>query len=173
MRALGTLALLMLLLVQSACVNTSAQAPIKTERPVGRQVEAQAARQTSPDAVAPNQGKVMVIGINGLISKNALEKVRQSIGQVSGDPIPAGLIVLLDSAGGDGVAAMQIGRLLRKANAHVFVTGECASACIFVLASGVVRVAPSYSVGIHRGRVTMSDANAKNLIRQNVIYTFL
>ena len=103
----------------------------------------------------------MVIGINGLISKNALEKVRQSIGQASGDPIPAGLIVLLDSAGGDGVAAMQIGRLLRKANAHVFVTGQCASACIFVLASGVVRVAPSYSVGIHRGRVTMSDANAK------------
>lgn len=103
----------------------------------------------------------MVIGVNGLISKNALQKVRQSISQVSGDPIPAGLIVLLDSPGGDGVAAMQIGRLLRKANAHVFVTGQCASACIFVLASGVVRVAPSYSVGIHRGRITMSDANAK------------
>ncbi len=103
----------------------------------------------------------MVVGINGQISKNALEKLKQSIGQASGDPIPAGVIVLLDSPGGDGVAAMQMGRLLRKANAHVFVTGQCASACIFVLASGVVRVAPSYSVGIHRGRVTMSDSNAK------------
>lgn len=103
----------------------------------------------------------MVVGVNGQISKNALVKLKQSIGQVSGDPIPAGLIVLLDSPGGDGVAAMQMGRLLRKANAHVFVTGQCASACIFILASGVVRAAPSYSVGIHRGRVTMSDSNAK------------
>jgi hypothetical protein len=56
---------------------------------------------------------------------------------------------------------MQIGRLLRKANAHVFVTGQCASACVFVLAAGVVRGAPAYTVGIHRGRITMSDANAK------------
>lgn len=106
------------------------------------------------------QLRVMVIGINGQISKNALDKVMQSIGLVNGDPVPAGLIVLLDSPGGDGTAAMQIGRLLRGANAHVFVTGQCASACIFILASGVVRYAPAYSVGIHRGRITMSDANA-------------
>lgn len=117
----------------------------------------------SENQVQPNQ--VMVIGIKGLISKNALEKIKQSINQVHGDPIPAGLIVLLDSQGGDGVAAMQIGRLLRAANAHIFVTGQCASACIFVLASGVVRVAPSYSVGIHRGRITLSDSNAK-IIRE-------
>ena len=103
----------------------------------------------------------VVIHIKGQISKNVLEKVRGSISQVKGDPIPAGLIVLLDSSGGDGEAAMQIGRLLRSANAHIFVTGECASACIFVLASGVVRVAPAYSVGIHRGRITMSNSDAK------------
>lgn len=105
--------------------------------------------------------RVVVTSLKGLISKNALEKLKQSIAQVRGDPIPAGLIILLDSQGGDGVAAMQIGRLLRAANAHIFVTGQCSSACIFVLAGGVVRVAPSYSVGIHRGRITLSDANAK------------
>lgn len=107
------------------------------------------------------ESKVLVIAIAGQISKKALESVRAVIGQVKGDPIPAGLIVLLDSPGGDGIAAMQIGRLLRKANAHVFVTGQCASACVFVLAGGVVRGAPAYTVGIHRGRITMSDANAK------------
>ncbi len=146
----------------SACVGTPVQSPA-TPKPAPAKISTQAPAQlpTQADPTPPKQGKIMVIGVNGQISKNALEKVKQSIGQASGDPIPAGLIVLLDSPGGDGVAAMQIGRLLRKANAHVFVTGQCASACIFVLASGVVRVAPSYSVGIHRGRVTMSDANAK------------
>ena len=175
MRALGNLRKLVLLahlITLSACVSTPVQSPasqklapakIATQAPAQSpaQIQAQAQTQTPSDTTPPKQGKIMVIGVNGQISKNVLEKVKQSIGQVSGDPIPAGLIVLLDSPGGDGVAAMQIGRFLRKANAHVFVTGQCASACIFVLASGVVRVAPSYSVGIHRGRVTMSDANAK------------
>ena len=166
MRALGTLGIpgalaILVLIAQTACVNTPAALPT-TQKPAQVQKStASTAIQTQANAPSSDQGRVMVIGLKGQISKNALEKVKQSIGQVSGDPIPAGLIVLLDSPGGDGVAAMQIGRLLRKANAHIFVTGQCASACIFVLASGVVRVAPSYSVGIHRGRVTMSDANAK------------
>ncbi|MDP3620610.1 MAG: hypothetical protein Q8R65_01655 [Polynucleobacter sp.] len=109
----------------------------------------------------PDAPHSLVIGIKGQISKNTVKKLSQSILQEREDPIPAGLIVLLDSPGGDGMAAMQLGQLLRQANAHVVVTGECSSACIFVLAGGVVRVAPSYSVGIHRGRITMSDANAK------------
>jgi hypothetical protein len=71
--------------------------------------------------------------------------------------------VLLDSPGGDGIAAMKIGEILRANKAHVFVTGQCASACIFVLASGVVRGAPAYTVGIHRGRITKTDENAKIL----------
>ena len=116
------------------------------------------------DSVAPDK-RVVVMGINGQISKNVLAAVRKNIDQVTGDPVPAGLIVLLDSPGGDGIAAMNIGRLLRQANAHIFVTGQCASACIFVLASGVVRGAPAYTVGIHRGRITVSDANAK-IIRE-------
>ena len=116
---------------------------------------------TEPTESAKPESKVVVIAIHGQISKKVLESVRANIGQVRADNVPAGLIVLLDSPGGDGIAAMKIGRLLRKANAHVFVTGQCASACIFVLASGVVRGAPAYSVGIHRGRITISDANAK------------
>ena len=121
-------------------------------------------QNSGTDTITPDK-RVVVMGINGQISKNVLAAVRKNIGQVTGDPIPAGLIVLLDSPGGDGIAAMNIGRLLRQANAHVFVTGQCASACIFVLASGVVRGAPAYTVGIHRGRITVSDSNAK-IIRE-------
>lgn len=112
---------------------------------------------------AQSASKSVVISISGQISKNLLATIERSVAQVSGDPIPAGLIVLLDSPGGDGEAAMKIGRLLRRLKAHVFVTGQCASACIFVLAGGVVRGAPGLSVGIHRGRITLSDANAKVL----------
>ncbi|MGI9143731.1 MAG: hypothetical protein ACR2IJ_11135 [Fluviibacter sp.] len=101
--------------------------------------------------------------IKGAISRKLLGTVQKNMGLVSGDPIPAGLIVLIDSKGGDGGAAMKIGRLLRQANAHVFVTGDCASACVFVLAGGVVRGASAYSVGVHSGRVTVSDDNAKVL----------
>lgn len=114
-------------------------------------------------AELPQKKRVVTMAIKGLISRNALEQVKKNIDLVNGDPIPAGLLVLLDSKGGDGVAAMKIGRLLRQANAHVFVTGDCASACTFILASGVVRGAPAYSVGIHSGRVTISDNNAKVL----------
>ena len=113
------------------------------------------------DVLAPQEGRVVVMAIKGQISKKVLESIRSSIGTVNGDPLPAGLIVLLDSPGGDGIAAMKIGEILRAHKAHVFVTGQCASACIFVLASGVVRGAPAYTVGIHRGRITKSDANAK------------
>lgn len=117
------------------------------------------------------QSNTIVVSVTGQISKNVLSRIRTSVSRVTGDPIPAGLIVLLDSPGGDGMAAMEIGRILRASNAHVFVTGQCASACIFVLASGVVRGAPTLSVGIHRGRITMSDANANVLsdvdVRQN------
>jgi len=123
-----------------------------------------AASAVPSNALIDEKGdRAVVVGIRGPISKNTLASLRQALPKVNGDPIPAGLIVLLDSAGGDGVAAMEMGRLLRKANAHTFVTGQCASACILVLASGVVRAAPAYTIGIHRGRITVSDNNGQIL----------
>lgn len=109
--------------------------------------------------VRPN--RVVVMTIKGSISRNLLQKVKDNVAQVQGDPIPAGLIVLIDSKGGDGIAAIKIGRILRANKAHVFVRGDCASACVYILASGVVRGASAYSVGIHQGRVTVSDDNAQ------------
>ena len=121
-------------------------------------VEVQAASQTPATAATPaDRHKSVVVRLQGPINGKTLEAVRQALPKVQGDPPPAGLIVLLDSMGGDGVAAMNIGRLLRAGKAHVFVTGQCASACIFVLAAGVIRGAPAYTVGIHRGRLTATD----------------
>ena len=58
----------------------------------------------------------------------------------------------LDSSGGDIYAAMEIGRLIRKARAScVIPTGaKCYSACVFVLAGAVKRYVTDDQVGIHR-----------------------
>lgn len=100
---------------------------------------------------------VKFVEIKGSISRSLLANLKKIIQPLEFDTVPAGLIVFLDSKGGDGMAAIEIGKILRNANAHVFVNGECASACVFVLAGGVVRGAPAFSVGIHRARITMSS----------------
>jgi len=64
------------------------------------------------------------------------------------------LWVSLDSTGGNVFAAMEIGRLLRAASAHILVdqNAECSSACIFVLAGGADRrwVLRGARLGLHR-----------------------
>lgn len=101
-----------------------------------------------------------VIRINGIITSATLHQVQQDIGKWKNpDPIPGGLIVLLDSPGGNGEAAMQIGRILRHHNAQAFVIGQCESACVFILAGGVVRAATDRSIGVHAGRLTMTSRN--------------
>ena len=119
----------------------------------------------TPNSTNPEneESRVVVMSIKGHISKNLLKKIKESISLIKNDPFPAGFIILLDSGGGDGIAAMEIGKLLRKANAHIFVTGKCASACVFVLASGVVRQFPTLSIGIHQGKLTISNNDAKVL----------
>lgn len=99
-----------------------------------------------------------VIRINGVITAKTLFDISQSLsGWTNKDEIPGGLLVLLNSPGGDGDVAMAIGHLLRQKRAQAFVTGRCESACVFILASGVVRAARSRTVGVHAGRLTISD----------------
>ena len=95
-----------------------------------------------------------VIEINGTIRAPLVDKLRSALEPVDPDRFPAGVVILLNSPGGDGLAAMEAGRLVRAAKAHVFVRGKCASACVFILAAGVVRGAPEGVVGIHRARLT-------------------
>jgi ClpP class serine protease len=47
------------------------------------------------------------------------------------------LVVWLDSTGGEVLAAIELGRILRKNEVHVAVKKECSSACVFVFAGGV------------------------------------
>jgi ATP-dependent protease ClpP protease subunit len=84
-------------------------------------------------------------------------------------------VVFLDSPGGDAMAAMRIGRNLRKNVAWVWVDkgAECASACVFILASGVERnIATGARVLLHRPYFSprffaeLSPTNAQQLYRK-------
>ena len=101
-----------------------------------------------------------IIRIEGIITNQTLHQVEQELaGWKNLDPFPGGLIVLLNSPGGSGKAAMQIGRILRKEKAQTFVAGQCESACVFILVGGVVRAASNASVGVHAGRLTLTNRN--------------
>jgi len=96
-----------------------------------------------------------VIEIDGPIVPSLVGKVRAALEPIDPDRFPAGAIVLLDSPGGDGLAAMEVGRIVRAAKAHVFVRVRCASACVYILAGGVVRgAARDRAIGIHSPRLT-------------------
>lgn len=118
----------------------------------GFAAEGEAGTQTPPAA----RSQVVSVGINGTITRKHYDQVRAVMDSRAADPLPTGLILLLNSPGGDGLAAMDLGRLARQHKAHVFVTGKCASACLFVFAGGVFRTAPAGALGIHRGRLTRS-----------------
>lgn len=65
----------------------------------------------------------------------------------------AGMVVNLDSAGGQLVAAVAIGRLLRqmKGVARLAAGSSCLSACVYVLAGAPYRlVQPGATVAVHR-----------------------
>lgn len=84
-------------------------------------------------------------------------------------------VFFLDSRGGDVIAAIRIGRLLRKHAAWVWVDkgAECASACVFILAGGVDRnIATGARVLLHRPYfdprffAELSVTDAQNLYRK-------
>lgn len=118
---------------------------------------------SGPEAISATS-QPLVLHIDGSITENTLFEISQKLaGWSNEDSIPGGLLVLLNSPGGNGEAGMQIGRILRQKKAHTFVTGRCDSACLFVLAGGVARAARPGTVGVHAGRLTITDPNGKIL----------
>jgi ATP-dependent protease ClpP protease subunit len=125
--------------------------------------ESEAPADTAPPAASPTPAApapvalprgTRVMEIKGPIAKPLVQKIREALQGVEPNRFPAGAIVLIDSPGGDGMAALEIGRMLRAAKAHVFVQGRCVSACVYLLASGVVRAAGrDRAVGIHQARL--------------------
>lgn len=119
----------------------------------------------APQALSKDdKPRTITIQIKGGITPDLVPKIKEAIAKATGDPLPAGLIVMLDSPGGDGLAAIEVGRLLRQAHAHIFVSGTCSSACVFIFMGGVVRQAPDGALGIHRARITRIDNETKKRI---------
>ena len=112
----------------------------------------------APDPVAaPAEGPraIKIIEIKGSIGPGLVSRLRGAMQSADAERFPAGVLLILDSPGGDGLAGMELGRMARAAKAHTFVRGRCASACVFILAGGVVRgVALDRAVAIHRPRLT-------------------
>ncbi len=106
---------------------------------------------------------VKLLTISGQINNTLYVKLKKLNLKNDFSAIPGGLIVFLDSTGGDIDAAINIGEILRQNNAQTFVTGKCASACILIFAAGVIRDAPELSLGIHRFTVDNYNKNTKKL----------
>lgn len=87
-------------------------------------------------------------------------------------------IVSIQSTGGDVIAAMSIGREIRKRAGETFSNGPCHSACVFVAMGGVERNIAG--IGLHRPYFARSetdvlaeaDARYKRLIRLVADYVF-
>jgi len=117
--------------------------------------------QTPAPGTAAAQGVLPVLEIRGAISQNQVPQFRRALEAVDPNRFPAGAILLLDSTGGDALAAMEIGRIARAAGVHAFVRGRCNSACVLILAGSVVRgIENDRAVAIHRGRITVSATGA-------------
>jgi len=117
--------------------------------------------QTPAPVATPVPAGVPVIELRGTISANVVLQFRRALESVDPNRFPAGAILLLDSTGGNALAAMEIGRIARAAGAHAFVRGRCNSACVLILAGSVVRgVDRDRAVAIHRGRITVTATGA-------------
>lgn len=96
------------------------------------------------------------IEIYGEITKDDIDEVMTLVEKMRvSDPMRHTVPVFLNSPGGDLVAAMEIGNILRRSHAWTIVSNyrECSSACIFILASGVQRNAfNGAKLGLHRPR---------------------
>lgn len=96
------------------------------------------------------QAGVGAVGIDGLIDKAVASRAIELIKVLRPDVTE--LTVVLNSPGGDVLAAIEIGEELRRHWAFTAVDddGECLGACVFVLAAGVRRKPAPDTVGLQR-----------------------
>lgn len=106
------------------------------------------------------------VAISGDIRDSAVAKVERALPEArrladsfNQDKAPV-VRVLLNSNGGEVLAAMKLGQLLRRNAVEVWVLGgsNCSSACVLVLAGGVSRVVGQGArIGIHRPYFTPEE----------------
>jgi len=75
--------------------------------------------------------------------------------------------IQLNSRGGNFDASMEIGKIIREKSLNTFVSNDsvCESSCVFILSSGIVRMAFG-TVGVHRPVYVGSDE--KQISRKNI-----
>lgn len=105
------------------------------------------------------------VNISGEITRKDIEPFRAVVAEVIKirGQRDANITLHLNSKGGDVLAAIEIGRLARTANATAWAVETCASSCVFILAGAVLRNAGNH-VGIHR--LTFSELDTKANYRE-------
>jgi len=120
-----------------------------------------------------------VVSIKGDIDKQTVTRVKSLLNtqyikrncpHINGDVVPR-VSAIFESNGGDVLAAIQIGELLRKLEANTFVLeGRCASACVVSFVGGVTRnVSNDGIIGLHRPysmQYSMSNVESRMSYKQ-------
>jgi len=111
-----------------------------------------------------------IIEVTGVIDRATVSEFTAGATRIRDYYYLDGTMVVLNSEGGDLVAAMEIGQIIRSRSLLTDVggTARCASACVFILAAGVDRSAYG-KIGIHRPHfddryfadLTLAQARAK------------
>ncbi len=101
---------------------------------------------------SPADNGVQVIEMTGDIASRDVSDLRALILAGLKQWHARQVTIWLNSPGGDVDAAMGMGEILREHAAVVTVADRCYSACVLVLAAGVVRLPRDGTVGIHRPR---------------------
>src|SRR5258707_874679 len=102
------------------------------------------------------------IEISNSITKKDADDIAQHVGDFED-----GIVVTLNSPGGDVDAAMQIGRIIRKYRAfvQVGVGSKCYSSCALIYIAGTTRL--SYGkIGLHRPYFASAPQNPREIERQ-------
>jgi hypothetical protein len=105
-------------------------------------------RVAEPAEAATVSVKYNLIEVTGVIGRATVSEFTAAAMRIRDSAL-----VALNSEGGDLVAGMEIGQIIRSRSFQTDVggNGTCASACVFILAAGVERDAYG-KIGIHRPR---------------------
>ena len=96
--------------------------------------------------------KVVILKIEGRIKYEDEIEFQRTLDEIKRDGYKIKLnSVVLNTRGGNSNAAMEIGKIIRKEklNTYVGLKHRCASACIYILSSGIIRMAFG-EVAVHR-----------------------
>jgi hypothetical protein len=97
--------------------------------------------------------KIVVLKIDGKITHGDVSAFQKALEEIKRDGYTIKLnSVVLNSNGGSGKAAVAIGKIIRKEKLNTYVGPKhsCQSACVFILSSGIIRMAYG-EVSVHRG----------------------